>query len=229
MDFKERTEFVESKIKEAAKISGRKSEEITLIAVSKTKPTSDIKKILDIGLNHIGENYAQEASQKYEELTPYYPNLNLHFIGHLQSNKAKLIVPIAYLIHSVDSLSIAKSINNISQKHEKITNILLEVNISKDENKFGSSSDQVLFLAEQITEKFKNIKINGIMGMAPFLESKEETRPYFENLRLIFEKLPKNQQQYLSMGMTGDFYEAILEGSNMVRVGTAIFGSRNYL
>ena len=228
MDFKERIEFIENKIKEAAKISGRKPEEITLIAVSKTKPVSDIRKVLNTGLEHIGENYAQEASQKYEELNRDYPNLNLHFIGHLQSNKAKLIVPIAYLIHSVDSLSIAESINNISQKHEKITNILLEVNVSQDENKFGSSCDHALFLAEQIMTKFKNIKINGIMGMAPFLENKEETRPYFEKLRLIFEKLPKSQQQYLSMGMTGDFYEAILEGSNLVRVGTAIFGNRDY-
>lgn len=222
---KDRIAAVNAKISEAAQIADKSPEDITLIAVSKTKPIEQIEEAIHLGINNIGENYVNEAADKYSVLKPRYKDLKLHFIGHLQSNKAKHIVPIAELIHSVDSISLAKTINRLSEG--KITNILLEVNISQEENKFGFNEKEIYDTIGFISENYSNIKIKGLMGMAPFFENPKNTIPYFAKLKKIFDSLNKENQVYLSMGMSGDFFEAICEGSNMIRVGTAIFNSRN--
>ena len=220
-DIKNNIDFIRNEIDIAATKIGVKSNDITLIAVSKTKSALLINEAIDYGITDIGENYVQEILEKYADLK----SANLHFIGHLQSNKAKHIVPIASLIHSVDSLNLLKEINRQSEKINKVSSVLLEVNISNEDNKFGFNENNLLDALENIGD-FKNIKIKGLMGMAPITNSKEETRPYFNKLKILFDKLPKDMQIHLSMGMTSDFREAIYEGSNMVRIGTAIFGQR---
>ena len=222
-DIKYNIVFIKNEISQVCEKCGRKAEEITLIGVSKTKPYSLINEAIECGLKDIGENYVQEVLEKIDHINP----VNLHFIGHLQSNKAKQIVPYTHLIHSVDSLSLLKEINKIAFNINKTQDILLEINISEEESKFGINANDIQNFLDNTTN-FENIKIKGLMGMAPALENKEDTRPYFAKLKNIFDTLPKDMQVYLSMGMSGDFREAILEGSNMIRIGTAIFGARNY-
>ncbi|MBQ7258271.1 MAG: YggS family pyridoxal phosphate-dependent enzyme [Abditibacteriota bacterium] len=222
-DIKSNLDYIKDEIILACDKCGRDPKEITLIGVSKTKPVSLINEAIDLGLTDIGENYVQEVLEKINSLKP----VNLHFIGHLQSNKAKQIVPHAHLIHSVDSLSLLKEIDKEALKNNKIQDILLEINISCEESKFGIKDCDIQEFLDKATS-FKNIKIKGLMGMAPFLDNKEDTRPYFAKLRSLFDTLPEDMRIYLSMGMSGDFREAIYEGSNMIRIGTAIFGAREY-
>lgn len=220
---KNNLEYIENEIKISCEKCGRKFDDITLVGVSKTKPASLINEAIDCGLTNIGENYVQEICEKIKDIKP----VNLHFIGHLQSNKAKHIVPIAHIIHSVDTLSLMKEINKQAQKINKIQDILIEVNISCEDSKFGLCEDNFKEIIDKSSD-FSNIKIKGLMGMAPNFENKEETRPYFAKLKSLYDTLPKEMQVYLSMGMSGDFREAIFEGSNLVRIGTAIFGARIY-
>lgn len=226
---KDNLKAVEEEIEKACERAGRKREEITLIAVSKTKPISMLQEIYDEGIRDFGENKVQELSMKYEELPK---DIRWHMIGHLQRNKVKQVVDKACLIHSVDSYRLAEEINIQAKKKGIVAPILVEVNIAEEESKFGIHKEDAIQLVEEIAE-LENIRIEGLMTIAPFVEDPEENRQYFRNIRQlsvdIAEKNIDNvSMNVLSMGMTGDYTVAIEEGATMVRVGTGIFGARNY-
>lgn len=228
---KENLKQVEDNIVAACQRAGRDPREVTLIAVSKTKPVSMIEEAIDYGIKDFGENKVQEMCDKIEKI----PNkLNWHLIGHLQRNKVKYIIDKAYLIHSVDSLRLAQQIDHEAKKKNVISNILIEVNIAGEESKFGVSKEEVEVLLEEI-KKLTNIHVKGLMTIAPFVEDAEENRVYFKEMyKLFVDMRQKNadnnnvEMEVLSMGMTGDYQVAIEEGATMVRVGTGIFGARNY-
>ncbi len=226
---KEQLETVESNICRACSKSKRNREEVTLIAVSKTKPVEDLKEAYACGIRYFGENKVQEIMDKYPQMPA---DVKWHMIGHLQRNKVKYIVDKTAMIHSVDSLRLAETIQNEASKHQVSVPILLEVNVAEEDSKFGLSVKDTLPLAEQIST-FPNLQIKGLMTIAPFVENPEENRWVFRELKKlsvdISEKNIDNVDMcVLSMGMTGDYEVAIEEGSTMVRVGTGIFGSRNY-
>lgn len=226
---KENLNIVEEKISAACMRAGRAREEVTLVAVSKTKPVSMIEEAMDAGIIEFGENKVQELTSKYEVLPK---NLNWHLIGHLQTNKAKYIVDKTVLIHSVDSLKLATQIDKESAKKDIISNILIEVNIAKEDTKFGVYAEDIYPLITEIS-KLKHVQIKGLMTIAPFVEDPEKNRVHFRNLRqLNIDIKSKNidnvHMDILSMGMTGDYEVAIEEGATIVRVGTGIFGERNY-
>ena len=220
---------VEKRIQAACDRAGRDRNEVTLIAVSKTKPISMIEEVMEMGIVDFGENKVQELCEKEGIIqTP----LKWHMIGHLQRNKVKNIVDKVCLIHSVDSLRLAKQISEEAEKKHTIVNILIEVNIAYEDTKFGVSKEDTLPLILEIS-KLPNIKIKGLMTIAPFVENPEDNRIHFSNLsNLLIDIKSKNidniDMDILSMGMTGDFEVAIEEGATMVRVGTGIFGQRNY-
>lgn len=221
---------VQDKIKKACERSGRNPEEVTLIAVSKTKPNEMIQELYDHGVRAFGENKVQEMDAKEAALPK---NIEWHLIGHLQRNKVKYIIDKATLIHSVDSYRLAETINAEAIKKNVIANILIEVNVAQEESKFGLSMEEVLPLIEQISATCPNIRIRGLMTIAPFVENPEENRPIFENLRKLSVDIDgKNinnvSVDILSMGMSNDFEVAVEEGATHVRVGTSIFGARNY-
>lgn len=226
---KDNLALVEVKIADACKRAGRDRSEVTLIAVSKTKPISMIDEVLEEGILDFGENKVQELCDKYEQL----PNtLKWHMIGHLQRNKVKYIVDKACLIHSVDSLRLAKEISQEAVKKKVTVSILIEVNIAQEESKFGICIEEALSLVEEIS-KLPNILVKGLMTIAPFVEDSEENRHIFHKLKqLSVDIKTKNidnvSMNVLSMGMTGDYEVAIEEGATHVRVGTGIFGERNY-
>ncbi len=208
---------------------GRNPEEITLIAVSKTKPLSDIEELIQAGVREFGENKVQELCEKWENVSQ---PVHFHLIGHLQTNKVKYIVDKACMIHSVDSLRLAKEIQKEAAKKQVTVEILIEVNVAEEESKFGLSVDEVLPLVQEISG-YPNLHVNGLMTIAPFVEDPEENRNYFRALKqLSLDIKEKNidniDMNVLSMGMTNDYLVAIEEGATMVRVGTAIFGTRNY-
>lgn len=219
---------VREKIKAAANEAGRKPEDITLIAVTKTHPPKLINEALALGVTDIGENKVQEVLEKYEAVN----SASWHLIGHLQTNKVKYIVDKVSLIHSVDSIKLLDEIEKQSAKINKISDVLIQINISGEQSKFGiapEETDRVLEYAETL----KNVKIKGLMTIAPKIYGEVTNRQHFENIRRIFvDNQTKNyhnsSMKYLSMGMSGDFEEAIRSGSNMVRVGSAIFGKRDY-
>ena len=220
---------VQENIKNACEKSGRNPEEITLIAVSKTKPYTDIEDALPSGILDYGENKVQELCDKYEILTK---DIRWHMIGHLQRNKVKYLVGKAYLIHSVDSLRLAEQIEKEFAKSNNCANILIEVNMAQEESKFGVTAQQTEELIREIS-KLSHIKIQGLMTIAPFTDNPETNRVYFRNMKkLSVDIANKNidnvSMNVLSMGMTGDYQVAIEEGATMVRVGTGIFGERNY-
>ena len=226
---KENLTQVEEKIDAACRRAGRDRSEVTLIAVSKTKPVSTLKEAYDLGVRVFGENKVQELVEKYEALPE---DIHWHLIGHLQRNKVKYIIDKAELIHSVDSLRLARTISEEAQKHQCTVHILLEVNVAEEESKFGMTVEEAPKLAEEIAA-LPNIQIEGLMTIAPFVENPEENRPVFQKLRkLSVDIRAKNinnvTMAVLSMGMTNDYEVAIEEGATMVRVGTAIFGERNY-
>ncbi len=226
---KENLKDVENRIQAACDRSKRNRSEITLIAVSKTKPIAMIEEVMKEGIVDFGENKVQELCEKSEAINQA---LNWHMIGHLQRNKVKYIVDKVCLIHSVDSLRLAKQISEEANKKNTTVNILIEVNIAKEDTKFGVSEEETLKLILEIA-KLPNIKIKGLMTIAPFVDNPEENRVHFANLRnLLIDIKSKNidniNMDILSMGMTGDFEIAIEEGATMVRVGTGIFGQRNY-
>ncbi|MDO4469185.1 MAG: YggS family pyridoxal phosphate-dependent enzyme [Bacillota bacterium] len=220
---------VEKHVEEACKRAGRKREEVTLIAVSKTKPVSMIEELLPLEVTEFGENKVQELTAKAEVLPA---NLHWHMIGHLQRNKVKYIVDKACLIHSVDSLRLAEEISKEAQKKQVTANILIEVNVAEEESKFGVSTEEALSLVEQVS-LLPNIAVKGLMTIAPYVENPEENRWIFQKLKnLSIDIKGKNfdnvTMDVLSMGMTGDYEVAIEEGATHVRVGTGIFGERNY-
>lgn len=224
-----RYEEVQEKIADACRRSGRNREEVTLIAVSKTKPEQAVLEVYNMGERNFGENKVQELAGKFENLPK---DIRWHMIGHLQRNKVKYIVDKTVLIHSVDSFRLAETISREAKKRGCTAHILLEVNVAQEESKFGISVDEAPELAEKIAE-LPNIRIEGLMTIAPFVENPEENRTVFQKLRNlsvdIREKNINNvNMAVLSMGMTNDYEVAIEEGATMVRVGTAIFGERDY-
>lgn len=220
---------VEKKIEEACQKSGRKRDEVTLIAVSKTKPIEMIMEAYNEGIRDFGENYVQELVDKIEKLPK---DIRWHMIGHLQRNKVKYIIDKVELIHGVDSLALAKEISKQAAKHEITANILLEINIAGEESKFGFSPEKVTDEVQEIS-KLPNINVKGIMCSAPYVENPEDNRQYFEKMCKICvdinSKISNNSSiNIISMGMTGDYQVAIEEGATLVRVGTGIFGERDY-
>lgn len=227
---KENLEYVESQIREACERSGRLREEVTLIAVSKTKPVSVLKEAYDLGVRVFGENKVQELADKYEELPK---DIRWHMIGHLQRNKVKYIIDKVELIHSVDSLRLAETIEKEAAKHNITANILIEVNVAKEDSKFGLMPEELNEFVFEVA-KFPHIQVQGLMTIAPFVDDPEENRGIFQRLRkLSVDIAAKNVDNItmciLSMGMTNDYTVAVEEGAAMVRVGTGIFGARDYM
>ena len=222
-------EKVLKNVNEAYLKSGRTDGNITLIAVSKTKPVSDIEELYDHGVRVFGENKVQELCEKYEALPK---DIKWHMIGHLQRNKVKYIVDKVDLIHSVDSIRLAQQIEDEAAKKNLIVNILIEVNVAEEESKFGLKTYEVIDMVETIS-KFEHIRIKGLMTIAPFVDNPEENRKYFKKLKQLSVDIEaKNIDNVcmceLSMGMTGDYQVATEEGATFVRVGTGIFGERHY-
>ncbi len=226
---RENLQDVETRIQEACLRAGRKREEITLIAVSKTKPIPMLEEVYQENIRDFGENKVQELTQK-EEVLP--KDIRWHMIGHLQRNKIKYIVDKTTLIHSVDSIRLAEAIHKEALKKGIVADVLLEVNVAEEESKFGFSYDEVLPALETL-KTFTNIRIRGLMTIAPFVENPEENRSVFASLKQLSVDIAKKnidniEVEILSMGMTNDFEVAIEEGATMIRVGTAIFGERQY-
>lgn len=201
----------------------------TLVAVSKFKPIEDIRALYDLGQRDFGENFVQELAIKYEALPK---DIRWHFIGHLQSNKVKYIAPFIHLIHGVDKEKLLLEINKQAIKNNRVIDCLLQVHIAEEETKFGFDSQEVQELAKRIFEpesiNYTNVSIRGLMGMASFTEDREKIRNEFKNLNTLYStlKLKRATLNVLSMGMSGDFSIALEEGSNMVRIGSLIFGGR---
>ena len=226
---KEQLKEVERRIQAACDRAGRKREEVTLIAVSKTKPVSMIEETYQLGIHVYGENKVQELTEKYEILPK---DIEWHMIGHLQTNKVKYVVGRATLIHSVDSLHLAEAIEKESEKKNLVSDILIEVNVACEESKFGLKTDEVEKLVRDVA-KLPHLRVKGLMTIAPFVENAEENRNIFRELKaLSVDIAAKNidniSMDILSMGMTGDYEVAVEEGATLVRVGTGIFGERNY-
>lgn len=220
---------VEEEICKACEHANRDRSEVTLIAVSKTKPVEMVEQAIECGAREFGENKVQEILDKYEVL---HDSVNWHMIGHLQRNKVKYIVDKVCLIHSVDSLRLAQTIEQEAAKKNTICNILIEVNIAKEETKYGVQEDEVLPLIEQIA-RLPHVKVKGLMTIAPFVDNSEKNRVHFRKLRNLYvdiktKKVDNVDMEILSMGMTNDYKVAIEEGATMIRVGTGIFGERDY-
>ncbi len=219
----ENIENVRQKIADAAKRAGRKPEEITLIGVSKTKPVTLISEAVDCGIIQLGENRVQEVMEKFVKLS----GVKWHLIGHLQRNKVKYIIDKAEYIHSLDSFELAKEIDRQAKKVGKIQKVLVQVNVSGEESKSGISPKEAAFFCESISS-FENIRVKGLMTMAPKDADEKELRAVFGGLKRLSGEIniPHTEMKHLSMGMSGDYEIAIEEGATMVRVGTGIFGSR---
>lgn len=229
MDIKENLAQVRENIKKAAKKSGRSEDDISLIAVTKTVDKDVIKIAISYGITDIGENKVQEIKEKYDYIGN---NVNWHMIGHLQTNKVKYIIDKVNLIHSLDSISLAKELNKRAKESNLIINTLIQVNIAEEETKYGLKVEEVLPFINSI-ENFDNIRIRGLMTIAPCVEDPEDVRYVFKGLKELFLEIKKTSytnvsMDYLSMGMTNDYQVAVEEGSNIVRIGTGIFGARNY-
>jgi pyridoxal phosphate enzyme (YggS family) len=218
---------VEEKISAACLKSGRDRSDVKLIAVSKTQPIQLISQVLDCGIIHLGENKAQELRDKSE---PISGDFFWHYIGHLQSNKIKYVIKSAAFIHSVDTLKLAEEINQKAGQINKRQKVLLEIKTSDEATKFGLSTEKEIFELAEFCLSQKNIELNGLMTMAPYTDDEKVIRDCFIKMRKLKNKFESNRIliNELSMGMTNDFELAIEEGATMIRIGTAIFGERNY-
>ena len=229
MSIRENLEIVEKNIQAACDRAGRDRSEVTLIAVSKTKPVSDIREAMDCGITVFGENKVQEIRDKTEEIKE---PLNWHMIGHLQSNKVKYLPGKVCMIHSVDKLSLAEEIEKQAAKHDLVMDVLCEVNMAGEDSKFGLSPEEAPDFVKSIAP-FPHIRVRGLMTIAPYTDDPETNRPYFKALKKMLDDINSENIEglhldTLSMGMTGDYEVAIEEGATFVRVGTGIFGERNY-
>ena len=227
---RENLQVVQKNIKAACARSGRSETSVKLIAVSKTKPVAMLREAYDAGCRDFGENKVQELVEKFEQMPK---DIRWHMIGHLQRNKVKYIVDKVWLIHSVDSLRLAEEISKEAVRKNVNVSILVEVNVAGEESKFGVTTQDAVSLVEEIA-KLPNIVIKGLMTIAPYVENSEENRLYFAKLMQIYvDIIHKNIDnvfmEELSMGMTGDYEVAIEEGATYIRVGTGIFGERQYL
>ncbi len=215
---------VMEKIEKAARKVGRDPNEIKLVAVTKTVEAARIKEAIEAGASILGENYIQEAQKKIEEIG--HP-VSWHFIGHLQSNKAKYAIRLFDMIHSLDSIPLAEELNRRAEQADRVIKVMVEVNLSKEATKFGTDEETVLNLAKRI-HHLNHLYLEGVMTMPPYFDSPEMSRPYYIALREVKERMVKEgiPMKELSMGMSNDFEIAIEEGATYVRVGTAIFGAR---
>ena len=209
--------------------AGRKPSECTLVAVSKTKPLELLKEAYEAGCRDFGENYVQELIDKIPQMPD---DIRWHMIGHLQTNKVKYLIGKTYLIHSVDTVKLAKEIGKQSEKAGLVTDILLEVNVAEEESKFGFTSENIIESVKEIAQ-ISGVCVKGLMTSAPICENPEENRTYFRKLKQLSIDIKKQNidnvyMGFLSMGMSGDYEVALSEGSTFVRVGTAIFGERDY-
>ncbi len=228
-EIRKNIETVKKHMEAACEKCGRDAGEVRLIAVSKTKPLPALQEAYTYGCRDFGENKVQELVEKYEAMPK---DIRWHMIGHLQRNKVKYLVDKVFLIHSVDSLRLAQEIEKEAAKLEKTVNILIEVNVAEEESKYGVTAEETPALIEEIA-KMPHIRVKGLMTIAPYVEDAEENRQYFEKLNKIYvDIIHKNIDnvfmEELSMGMTGDYEVAITEGATYIRVGTGIFGERNY-
>lgn len=225
---KQRLEQIIQRITDAATACGRDPASVRLVAVSKTIDAERVSRAIDAGATILGENYIQETRDKFNAL--YDRPVKWHFIGHLQSNKAKYAVRMFDLIHSVDSLKLARALDKEARKNDKVQDILVQVNISREETKSGIDETDAVELITQIGS-LENISVKGLMTMPPFFDAPEQARPYFRQLarlrdNIVDASIPGVSMTELSMGMTGDFEVAIAEGATLVRIGTALFGAR---
>ena len=225
----ENIKSIREKIDNAAQKAGRDPKDVLLLAVSKTVDVPRIKAAVAEGLDELGENHVQEIMEKYE---PMGPDVKWHMIGHLQTNKVKYIIDKVKLIHSVESLKLAEEINKQAKKHGLVMDILVEINMAKEESKYGIMPEDAGACRES-RSSLENIRVRGLMTVAPNVENGEENRVYFRNMKkLLVDINAKNinniNMDVLSMGMTGDYITAVEEGATIVRVGTGIFGKRNY-
>lgn len=211
-------------------ISGAGSQQdVLLVAVTKTHSPGEINEAIDCGITDIGENKVQEILDKYDKVKP----VRWHMIGHLQTNKVKYIIDKVCLIHSVDSVKLAKEINKRAAAHDKVMDILIQVNAAHEESKWGIDPQDTGALINEILESCPNVRIKGLMSVAPYADDPDEIRPFFAEVKQLYDEYAKIDNEmidfeYLSMGMSHDYLTAIEEGSNLVRVGTAIFGARVY-
>jgi len=222
-------EYVRDLKAKAAERSGRKGEDVLLVAVTKLHSTDEINEAIACGITDIGENKVQEIMDKYDRVDP----VRWHLIGHLQTNKVKYIIDKVSMIHSVDSLKLAQEIDKRAKQHDLTMDILIQVNSAEEESKFGITTEETGKMIEDILAQCPNVRIKGLMCIAPFEEDPEDAREYFAEVKKLYDEYGKIQHpgldfQYLSMGMSNDFEVAIEEGSNLIRVGTTIFGARDY-
>lgn len=226
---KERLDGIRERINKAAEKSGRSGKDITLVAVTKTYEADVINEAIELGVTDIGENKVQEILRKYDSVKP----VKWHLIGHLQSNKVKYIIDKVSMIHSVDSIHLMDEIERQAEKKNKTMDILIQVNISGEESKFGIKPEDVYEILEYAS-KLKYVKVRGLMTILPKDDNKMNLKLHFVNIKRLSLDISEKKydnicMDYLSMGMSGDFEEAIMEGSDMVRIGSAIFGERKYV
>jgi PLP dependent protein len=221
--------ILQKRIEKSCRKSGRNFSEITLVGVTKTLPSDIIKEAVSCGIYDLGENKVQELLSKKDDLPI---DIRWHLIGHLQRNKAKLIVDFVHLIHSIDTIDLAVEIDRLAKKVKRQIPVLVQVNTSFEDSKFGTEPENTLSLVKEISA-LENIKVTGLMTIGAFFSDPEMVRPCFKNLKSIFDKikalnLNNVEMEHLSMGMTNDFEVAIEEGATIIRIGTALFGERNY-
>lgn len=229
-NIKENLNYIRNNIKKSTEKSNRKENDVMLLAVTKTVDVDAIQEAIDNGITNVGENKPQELARKYDVLGD---KVNWHLIGSLQTNKVKYIIDKVYMIHSLDREVLCEEIQKRAEKINRTINCLVQVNISKEESKHGLEQENVLEFIENVSKQYKNIRIRGLMTMAPFTEDEETVRSVFKGLKDLSinieqKNIPNVSMEYLSMGMSNDYEIAIEEGSTIVRVGTSIFGERNY-
>jgi hypothetical protein len=229
MSIAENIKHIEELKTKAAIKSGRQGEDVLLVAVTKLHSAEEINEAIDCGITDIGENKVQEIMDKYQHVKP----VKWHLIGHLQTNKVKYIIDKVSMIHSVDSLKLAQEINKRAEQHGLIMDILIQVNSAMEESKFGITTEETGELIKAILQSCPNVRIRGLMCIAPFEDNPEDARPYFAEVKKLYDEYGMLEHRgldfkYLSMGMSNDFEVAIEEGSNLIRVGTLIFGARDY-
>ena len=225
---KENLDDIQKNIHEACARSGRNAADITLVAVTKTVEADVMNASIDYGVTIVGENRVLEIRRKFEEVKP----VSWHQIGHLQTNKVKYIVDKVDMIHSVDSVRLAKEISDKANKHDRVIDILIQVNVASEQQKFGIGEHDLSEVLSEVSA-MPSVRVKGLMLIAPFAEDPETVRPIFRRMKEIFDSTKNTnydnvEMQYLSMGMSGDYVVAIEEGANMVRIGSGIFGARTY-
>lgn len=223
---------IKRNIVDACEKVDRNPNEIKIVAVSKTVDIEKIKEVINYDIDTFGENKVQELTRKYDEINSTNNSIKWHMIGHLQTNKVKYIIDKVELIHSLDRIKLAEEINKRALKVNRVIDVLVQVNIGQENSKYGLHPNDVDDFINKI-ENYKNIRVKGLMAMAPYSSDPEEVRPFFSKMKNIFDKTKEKnifnvEMKYLSMGMTNDYKIAIEEGANIVRIGTGIFGSRNY-